>query len=666
MANKRAAAGDKTAAANQPTRKAQAAAGEAKAKKKSKDASKASSKAASKAASKASSKAAKAPAFKPLKLTQGVHQWHAQGGVSADSPGLFGFAHVAGLALPVGGALLRLMQTAQAAATATAAGKAASIKPAAPARKTPVASAVEQVPAQLVELAGNLVQLHARLRLLRLQREAVTSTDTMVLRPSADAAPDSAELQAVSAIRQGQLGQLMRQTPAGGTAAKTPRLNVVARLDGSLVVRAAPAALMVIRHASPGLKMFPATYAYPQRIMALGEELEGAQIQVAAGIKVKKFSVLVQDAAGQPVVGVKVKALVDWDGAHISATSNDQGLAEFGLPTVYPEVVLIMVEPEHTHWSLYLNGFKKSDAPKVAIATLRSLLPDAFKLLGHYAPYDADAGQGVTVGVIDSGVGPHDDLSIAGGACLVTGEDETDFADNGIGHGTHVAGIIAARQSGGGTYGLAPAVRLLAYRVCPQTGHKGRASSTDIAAAIERAVNDGCDLINISMGSVEAMPEVPDMLALAREAGVVVMAATGNDGHELLRYPGRYSHALAVGALGRDQTFPEDSPVSTHESEIRRKSEWVAEFSNYGVGTDFIGPGVAVLSTFPGSRYAMMSGTSMATPFTTGMAARLLSESPSLLNMSKGPERADAIIQMLMEHVRKPGWADIYGFGVLK
>jgi subtilisin len=169
------------------------------------------------------------------------------------------------------------------------------------------------------------------------------------------------------------------------------------------------------------------------------------------------------------------------------------------------------------------------------------------------------------------------------------------------------------------------------------------------------------------MGSLEPMPEMPDILQKARDAGVVVFAATGNDGQPLLRYPARYSHTLAVGALGRDGTFPADCPESFQESEIRRKKEFVAEFSNYGLSTDFIGPGVAVLSTFPGEKYAMMSGTSMATPYSSGMAARLLSGNSKLLNMPDGPEKADAIVKMLSQTAQKVGWSAEYeGFGVLK
>ena len=158
------------------------------------------------------------------------------------------------------------------------------------------------------------------------------------------------------------------------------------------------------------------------------------------------------------------------------------------------------------------------------------LLADNFRLMSGYAAHDANAGMGVKVGVIDTGVGPHDDLVVQGGACLVTGEQSTDFTDNGVGHGTHVAGIIAARRSalsGEGVYGLAPACILTSYRVCPRSDNptaREQAKSVDVAAAIEKAIVDQCDFVNISLGSTEAMPEVPAVLEKARNAGMVVFA----------------------------------------------------------------------------------------------------------------------------------------------
>lgn len=509
-----------------------------------------------------------------------------------------------------------------------------------------------------------IARLLQQLRLRRIAAEARFSDDVIVWPPKG-AAPGSAELATLGAIHLGRAEEALGQGVQGRGA---PRMDLVRQLDGASVMKADASALLALRRNTPGLRVSPAAWAYLQYTRPLGDELEAGAVQVAAGAKVRRFELRLADPQGHPVPGVRVKALVDWDGAHVPAVTDDRGIAALAIPVLYPRVEMILVEPEHTHWSVFVKGFDRVAAPKRLDIRAMPLVPDVFRLLSHYAPWDAQAGAGVTVGVIDSGVGPHADIAVAGGACFVTGEDPADFLDNGIGHGTHVAGIIAGRMAAGtGIHGLAPACRLLAYRVCPKNGERGRAKSSDIASALERAIGDGCHIVNISMGSLEPMPEMPDILDKARNAGMAVFAATGNDGQSLLRYPARYSHTLGVGALGRDATFPADCPESFQESEIRRRKEFVAAFSNHGVSTDFIGPGVAVLSTFPGDRYAMMSGTSMATPFTSGMAARLLSGNSKLLNMPPGPEKADAIVQMLSQAARKVGWpAEYEGFGVLK
>ncbi|MBN8490306.1 MAG: S8 family serine peptidase [Burkholderiales bacterium] len=520
-----------------------------------------------------------------------------------------------------------------------------------------VEAVTSSVSTETVQHIGGLLQAARARRFLKESSVA----PAVVVSPPQGATADSSEIQTVSALNLGRMADLM-----GGQVGNA-RMNIVRRLDRSLVITANAPALRAVRNSSPGLRIFHATYLYPQYLRPLGEELAELEIQQVPGATAKKFKVRLIDTAGAPVVGVKIRALLEWEGAHISAKTGQDGVAEFAVPQVYARVELLIVEPEHTYWSKYVEGFDRVAAPKVVDIAVAPLIPDAFALMGHYAPYDATAGQGVKVGVIDSGVGPHQDLTVSGGAGLVTEDDAADFLDNGIGHGTHVAGTIAGALSAAGLYGVAPACTLMSYRVCPKTGNKGRAQSVDVAAAIEKAISDGCDLVNISMGSVEAMPEVPEMLQKAREAGMVIFAATGNDGAELLRYPARYSHTQAVGALGRDATFPADSPEQFQRSEVVRGKEFVAEFSNYGLGADFIGPGVAVMSTFPGERYAMMSGTSMATPFTTGMAARLLSRAPNVLNMPKGPDRADAIIRLVSGSTRMPGWSDVYGsFGVVR
>ncbi|MFT4100217.1 MAG: S8 family serine peptidase [Burkholderiaceae bacterium] len=511
-------------------------------------------------------------------------------------------------------------------------------------------------------LRRKLADLMYQARQERKEREESLS-DLVVVQADSKLSAGSAEAQTVSALSQGNMA-MMRVSAEPGK--EPPRIDIVRHLGTSMAMRANDTALSMVRRSSLGLRIFSAAYLYPQYIRPLGDDLAAHALKVASATKVTRIVVRLRDPAGQPIGGVKVRAMLDWLGTNLSARSDANGDATLEVPVDFPRLELIMAEPDHTHWSQYAKGFDRATAPAILEMTLLPLLPDGFELMQKYAPHDPDAGQGVTVGVIDSGVGPHADLTVVGGACTVSGEDSTDFTDNGIGHGTHVAGIIAGKLGPSGLYGVAPACRLMSYRVCPQTGNRERAESVDVAAAIEQAIIDQCDLINISLGSLQAMPELPAVLEKARNAGIVVFASTGNDGQGVLRYPARYSHTLSVGALGQDATFPTNTPETFNVGAVRSGNEFVAAFSNHGAGTDFIGVGVAVLSTYPGDKYAMMSGTSMSAPFITGMAARLLSQATNVLNMARGPSRVDAIIAMLCASARVPGWPGEYGaFGVL-
>jgi subtilisin len=278
-----------------------------------------------------------------------------------------------------------------------------------------------------------------------------------------------------------------------------------------------------------------------------------------------------------------------------------------------------------------------------------------------------DAGKGVKVGVIDTGISAEPDLRIEGGFNAVTGEDPNDFGDNGEGHGTHVAGIVAAHgKPPAGIRGLAPAVGLRSYRVFGK-GAQG-ASNFDILKALDRAVQDGCDLVNMSLGGGKLDDETHDAIAHARSHGTVVIAAAGNDDRSPVSAPASDPLAIAVSALGRKGTTPPNS-VETGDVESpfgMDKKNYIASFSNIGPEIDLTGPGDGIISTFPGG-FAVLDGTSMACPAATGAAAKLLATRPDILNMSRDQARSDKLAKAVFQKARTLGFGPNFeGQGLVK
>jgi subtilisin len=299
----------------------------------------------------------------------------------------------------------------------------------------------------------------------------------------------------------------------------------------------------------------------------------------------------------------------------------------------------------------------------------------------RYSRARPGSGAGVKVAVLDTGCDPsHPHLRIARGLNMVTGEDPTQWRPslvNGA-HGTHVAGIIAARapeedsQNSAFAYGLAPGVELHCYRVFPDSG--GDASNFDIMKAIDQAVRDGCDIVNLSFAHPYGDDALRAAILDARSKGVLVIAAAGNDGGEV-EYPAAYPHCVAVSATGRIGTFPkltpdtEDiGPVSTSDPNV-----FFAEFSGRGQSIDTCAPGVGVISTVPSrdtsgdAPYGVMSGTSMATPVITAIAARILASDPELLARPRGPDRPDELFSRLLQACESAGFdVTLQGSGMPK
>ena len=231
----------------------------------------------------------------------------------------------------------------------------------------------------------------------------------------------------------------------------------------------------------------------------------------------------------------------------------------------------------------------------------------------------------VDVAVLDTGIGPHPDLDVAGGISCIDGT--TSYADDND-HGTHVAGTIGALDNGVGVVGVAPGARLWAVKVLDREKHGWW---SDVICGLNWVVaNSGkIDVVNMSLGWYGAdgpCAETPlhDAICRVVDAGVPVVVAAGNDSKDAAGFvPAAYDEVITVSALAdSDGRRGGDGRATTQGPD-----DSLADFSNFGADVDIAAPGVDILSTVLGG-YARGYGTSVASPHVAGAAALFLAKQP--------------------------------------
>ncbi len=244
---------------------------------------------------------------------------------------------------------------------------------------------------------------------------------------------------------------------------------------------------------------------------------------------------------------------------------------------------------------------------------------------GDVSPTASGDGSGVVdadIAILDTGIDlTHPDLNVYHEKTFVPG---TASADDDNGHGTHVAGIAAAKDNSIGVVGIAPGARLWSIKVLDSSG---AGSISDIIAGIDyvTAHSNEIDVVNLSFGCECNSPALDATINNAVQAGVVFVVAAGNDHKDASSFsPARNPNVIAVAAMADSDGICGGKGSSTKYG----NDDTFASFSNYGEPVDIVAPGVGILSTYGDGKYAQLSGTSMAAPHVTGGVALYQSSHP--------------------------------------
>lgn len=269
-----------------------------------------------------------------------------------------------------------------------------------------------------------------------------------------------------------------------------------------------------------------------------------------------------------------------------------------------------------------------------------------------------DGGGSVNVGVavIDTGIDTsHPDLNVVGGKNCSTGRSY----DDGNGHGSHVAGTIAAKDDGNGVVGVAPGAPLYAVRVLNNAG-SGSTSSVICGVDWVTANADTIEVANMSLGGGGSDPAdgvvgdcstgnaYHDAVCKSVAAGVTYAVAAGNSSADAAgSVPAAFDEVITVSALADFDGKPGGLGSPTCRTDV---DDTFANFSNYGADVDLIAPGVCIASTWKDGGYNTISGTSMASPHVAGAAA---------LYKAKNPGATPAQVQAALQADGTTDWSNL-------
>ncbi len=391
---------------------------------------------------------------------------------------------------------------------------------------------------------------------------------------------------------------------------------------------------------------------WAKRVMDVSRILKGTKMKLQAKILVLVVALVVSALVGQSSAQPLDRYIVTIQGPAEEAVGAVMH-AGGNVIHVYDIIPAIAIQiPEQALAGLRRNPLVVAIEPDLVVTALgkpskpqppqppqpptpTQLLPWGVDRIDAELAWSYSTGLGVKVAVVDTGIDyTHPDLkdNCKGGVNILSSR-RSPMDDNG--HGTHVAGIIAASNNSIGVVGVAPEASLYAVKVL---GRSGSGWVTDIIKGLEWCVVNKMDVVNMSLGSPSDAPDFEKACNNARAAGVILVAAAGNEGSDV-SYPAAYDSVIAVSATD--------------------KSNNVASWSNFGPEVDIAAPGVSIYSTYMGGGYATMSGTSMAAPHVAGTLALILSR------FDLSAAGAESKLLTTADNLGSAGWDELFGNGLV-
>jgi subtilisin family serine protease len=274
----------------------------------------------------------------------------------------------------------------------------------------------------------------------------------------------------------------------------------------------------------------------------------------------------------------------------------------------------------------------------------KEIIDYGVKMVGAPLEWIETKAKNIKVGIIDTGIeATHEDLE---GAVVenvdFTGENKKNPVDEN-GHGTHVAGIIAARENGVGVIGVAP---LCSLYIAKAFDKDGNAQPFSVIKALEWMIQKNVDVINMSFSARTTTKQYDEVIKKVYDKGITMVCAAGNEGggRDTIGYPAKYDQCIAVTAVDIDKKR--------------------ADFSSQGRKAEVCAAGKNIYSCYLNNTYATLSGTSMATPIITGAVALLQSKAYKRYNRRLLPHEIRLLLHIYAENLGFDGRDVNYGYGL--